>query len=303
VQALKREGGSSVVHAFGHLFVKQFAVALEHLRDRTGHRTVEEDHQVGDRILRQQLVDVIEQILRPLQCETGHDDVAAGGFRGVDNLGDVRLDVSVLAMDAIAIGGFHENVIGLVHLRRIAHDGLIRAAHVAAEQHAAGFAVLLDAHVDDRRAQNVAGLAERRGDAVGDLYGRLVPHPLEQGPGRLGVGGCIERDDGIRTFASLPLVSFALIFGVFFLEPGGVQHDDAGDLGGRGGAVHRSGESLLDQLGQQAAMVQMGVGQEHRVDAGGREVERLPVAPLELSFLIQAAVDQQPRSVDFEHVA
>jgi len=149
----------------------------------------------------------------------------------------------------------------------------------------------------------VAGFAERRGDAVADLYGGFVPHLLEQGPGRLGVGGCIERDDGIRPFASLPLVSFALVFGVFFLEPGGVQHDDAGDLGGRGGAVHRPGESLLDQFGQQAAMVQVGVGQEHRVDTGGGEVEWFPVALFELPFLIQAAIDQQPRSVDFEHVA
>ena len=148
----------------------------------------------------------------------------------------------------------------------------------------------------------MAGFAERGLDAVGYLHGALIAHLLEQGQRRLDVGGRIERDHGMRPLASLAFVAFAFVFGVFFLEPGRVEHDDLGDLRGRGRAVNRAGEAVFDKLGQQAAMVQMGVRQQNRVNTGGREIERVPVALLELPLLIETAIDEQPRAVDFEHV-
>jgi hypothetical protein len=44
------------------------------------------------------------------------------------------------------------------------------------------------------------------------------------------------------------------------------------------------------------------VGQQHGVDALGRHVERLPVARRELPLLVQAAIDENLRTVNFEQM-
>ncbi len=84
-----------------------------------------------------------------------------------------------------------------------------------------------------------------------------------------------------------------LVGGVLFLEMGGIEQDDVRDIGRGGRADNRAAEAFLDELGEQAAVVKVGMGQQHRVDAAGRDGERLPVAVQELSLLVEAAVDQE----------
>ena len=66
----------------------------------------------------QQLVDVVEQLLGPFQGEARHDDIAAGGLGRVDDLGDGGLDVRVVVVHAVAVGGFDEDVVAVLQRRQ-----------------------------------------------------------------------------------------------------------------------------------------------------------------------------------------
>ena len=63
-------------------------------------------------------------------------DIAAGGPSRIDYVADFGLDVTPAAMDAIAVGGFDEDVIGFVEFRRVAHDGPVGPPDVARKENA-----------------------------------------------------------------------------------------------------------------------------------------------------------------------
>ena len=65
----------------------------------------------------------------------------------------------------------------------------------------------------------------------------------------------------MRAGAAFPLVALAFVLGVLFLEMRRIEEDDARDFRCGARAVNRSLEPLPDQLGQQAAMVQVSVSQ------------------------------------------
>ncbi len=75
----------------------------------------------------------------------------------------------------------------------------------------------------------------------------------------LGIFYSIEGNLRIGAFAALLFVPFAFVLSVLFLNLCGVQQYDFGNFGGGRGAVNFAGESFLDELGQQAAMVEVGV--------------------------------------------
>ena len=53
----KSNGDSLILESAAHLGVEQLGVPPEDLRDRTGHRAVEKDHQVRDGAFPQKLAD------------------------------------------------------------------------------------------------------------------------------------------------------------------------------------------------------------------------------------------------------
>ncbi|GAB2964162.1 hypothetical protein GCM10027075_74620 [Streptomyces heilongjiangensis] len=81
-------------------------------------------------------------------------------------------------------------------------------------------------------------------------------------------------------------------------QVGTVAQDDPGRPGGVPGGEHRPLEALSDQAGKVAAMVQMGMGDHHRMDRVG--IGRLPppvAAPQLRDALEQPAVHHDPRVV------
>lgn len=97
-------------------------------------------------------------------------------------------------------------------------------------------------------------------------------------------------------------MAFLLELGVFFLQLAGVQQHDLGDLGGGLRRVNRPLEAFFDKFGDQAAVVQMGVRQENRIHFVRFDTEILPVAILQVAFLIQAAVDHDLGMVKLQQV-
>ena len=141
-----------------------------------------------------------------------------------------------------------------------------------------------------------------RFDGRGDVLGFLVPGGRggDVGGGRGGRGGGGGTLDGPRLARSgqvdsrLVLVGFTLVvrddlvgvallparlaLGELLVELARVEQDERGQLDGAGGGVDRSFVPVLDQQRQQAAVVEMGMGQQHGVEIGRIEGERDAVA-------------------------
>jgi hypothetical protein len=66
--------------------------------------------------------------------------------------------------------------------------------------------------------------------------------------------------------------------------------------------VDRPAEALLDELGHEARVVDVGVRQQERVDLAGGNRKAVPVAELEFPLLKQAAIDHHLLAGDREDI-
>ena len=81
--------------------------------------------------------------------------------------------------------------------------------------------------------------------------------------------------------------------GVFLLQPGRIEHHQPRQLAGGAGGDDLAAEAALGEQRQPAAMVEMGVGEQHHVDRLRIEAEGLGVVLGELAAALeQAAIDQ-----------
>lgn len=117
-------------------------------------------------------------------------------------------------------------------------------------------------------------------------------------PGGQGVGFGIER---LERFLPGAVAAAVAAFGIGFLDAPGISQHRAQQVGSRGGAPDPPFESLRDQARQQAGMVDMGVGQDHRVDLLRIEGKVLAIQGFQAArSLEQAAIDQHPRAAQRE---
>ena len=116
-----------------------------------------------------------------------------------------------------------------------------------------------------------------------------------------GLHSVLHRVDGLHQGAARPLVLPVLILRVGLLDVGAVGEHDLQQIGGEAGGPDRAGKALLHQHGHPAAVVDVGVGDEHIVNGVGGEGQ-LPVVDL-VPALLEAAVDQNSFSVDLQAVA
>ena len=115
-----------------------------------------------------------------------------------------------------------------------------------------------------------------------------------------GLGFGVERSRRAVAGAALALSEA----GFLFLQPAGVRQHDAAKRPRRGRAPDPSTKSVLRQPGKVTAVVEVPVGQDDGIDAGGRHRERGPVAQAQgLVALEEPAVHQHPRTSRFEQVA
>jgi hypothetical protein len=91
--------------------------------------------------------------------------------------------------------------------------------------------------------------------------------------------------------------------GFFFLQMAAVEQQDTAQVKGCGRAVHLAGKALACQQRQVAAVVQVGMGQDDRVNAGRLHRQRRPVAQAQrLVALKQSAIDQHLRGALLQQV-
>jgi hypothetical protein len=99
------------------------------------------------------------------------------------------------------------------------------------------------------------------------------------------------------------LVSFLFEGGVFLLEACGVAEDDGGEIDGRLGGEDGLGEAFLNEPGEEAGVIEVGVGQEQVVDGVGPDGAGGPIALEAAAFLKEAAIDHDAEAAGFEEVA
>ncbi len=164
------------------------------------------------------------------------------------------------------------------------------------------FAPFPHGQLDHGRAEDVARVEEADRSRSAEVEGLIVGDLLDERHGGLDVLRGVERDD--RVVHGPPLLGVAppLEGRVLFLDVRGVHERDGQDVGRGGRRQDRSGEALGDETGNEAAVVQVGMGEEKEIDVLGRDGKGVPVAAEQRPLLIEPAVDEDAEAVGLDEV-
>ena len=276
LQSVKPDGVDALFQNGLRLVVKVRGVALqENSRRFHGQRGVHVHREMV--VSRHQtplldLPDGVEHFLRPPHGKGGDDQIAAPVQRPLDAGGQLAHHVApLLGMQAVAVGGFDDQIFRLRNRLGVAEQGLIDVAHVAAEHDLPGLLPLRQPHFDGGGTQQMADVRHADDNALRGLNGGVILAGAEQPESRRRVVGVVYRlhgpFPGALGLAGAPL-------GFRFLNVRRVHQHDAAKIAGGLRGVDLPPEPVLAQLGEHTGMVDMGVGQEHRFDGVRRNGQR-----------------------------
>ena len=177
-------------------------------------------------------------------------------------------------------------------------DRLIHVADIAGKDDDPRLAALGEGQADAGRAQQVAGVDEHGVHAVTDVDLLAVlagvhelPHPH----------GILHRVQRLLHGAARPLVLTVFILGVALLNMGGVLQHDIQQLRRQASGEDTALKALLDQQGDTAGVVDMGVRHQHIVDLA--RVERQAGVIDLVPALLQAAVNEDVLAAHLQTMA
>ena len=244
------------------------------------------------------LTDEVQKLLGAAHGEGGDDDVAPPGKGLVDD-GGQSLGIALRHLvEPVAVGALHDHVVGLVDVLRVPDDGLVPVAQVAGKNNLFGDPVLREPQLHTGGAQQMARVHEAQADSFAQIYQLVVLTGGHQLQGRLGVCDGVE---GLHRRPARPLALLVLPLGVGLLDVSGVPQHDGHELPRQAGGNDLAVEALLDQQGNAAGVVDVGMGDNDIVDISGGEVQH-PVVPL-VSALLEAAVDEDLLAAHLQAVA
>ena len=296
------EGVVALVQHLLGVLVEELAVAAEDLGGADGQGAVHEDgHVRGQFALALEDVQTVEDLLRALHGKGGDDDLFALAVAVGDGVGQFLVaDVLVLVV-AVAVGGLHEDVIGLGRAFGVAHDEGLGTADVAREDDAGGLVVLGHFQAQGAGAEDVARIIVGDLDARGGLEVLMVGHGVQELGGLEGVLGGVQGCGRVLEAAAAVLFGFPL--GFHLLDVGAVLQHDVQQFAGGLGAVDGVAEPFAHHEGQQAGMVDVRVGHKDEVDIARGVGTGIAVALLDgLVALVHAAVDTETLAAGLYHV-
>ena len=269
-------------------------MAREDRRHVGRHRTVQIGRQVGNLARRLEPVQQVQQRLRAADGEGRDDHDAAARGAAPHHVGELLRRV-LLPVRAVAVGGFDEHPVGARRRHRWPHHQVVAAAEVAREQHRARAAGEMRAG----RAEDVAGTLQAHREAGQRLEGRVEVARLEapqRAPRRL-LG--VQRQRRRVLGKAVPV----RVARLFVLQVAGIGQQQPAQLDARRRGEHLAAKAELDQARNEAAVVDVRMRQQHRVDRGRRHRQRRPVAQAQLlQALEQPAIDEQAPAVVFDEV-
>jgi hypothetical protein len=195
-------------------------------------------------------------------------------------------------MQAVPIGTLHDEEVEAMDGRPRAEQRHRLAADIPCEAERDRPPALLHPEDDDRRTEDVAGVPEGERHPGQELQRAIIAeaHELPEGPLRLlpAVEGLDRRRVVLRALA-------VQVLGVVRLDVRAVEEEDSAEVARGVGRVDRAVESILAERGDIAAVVDVGVGENETVDAGGIDGEHsIPLRCLLPSPLKEAAIEEYP---------
>ena len=268
-----------------------FRMAPIHLGDVGRERAVDVDRNPRDPAL--QALEAVGQVLRASHREGGDEDLPPAAGDLVDDGREVLLLVLLGGMDAVPVGALHEDRVCAREQLGAPEDRQRRPSDVAREDDP----LSLGLELHQRRAEHVAGVVEGHVHVRGGLEDLVIGHGLDQRGGGSRVVAAVER---------LPRRALALVdeLHVALLDGGRVEEHQRGQIGGGRGRVDGAGPAGLHERGKGARMVDVGVGEDDRVD--GLHVEAEDAVALEGFFsrpLVESAVEEDRSVAGFQEVA
>ena len=302
VQAGEAEHMGAVLHQRQRLLV-QIApqVAAEDGGGPLGQRTVHIHWEVLHglhQILILDLPDKVQQLLGAAHGEGGDHHVAAPAQCLVDDLGQLVGIAPHLRVVAVAVGTLHHHIVCPGEELGVPDDGLIHVADIAGKDDGPRLAALGEGQADAGRAQQVAGIDEHGVYAVADVDLLAVLAGIHELPHPHGI---LHRVQRFLHGAARPLVLTVFILGVALLNMGGVLQHDIQQIRRQASGEDTALKTLLDQQGDTAGVVDMGVSHQHIVDLARMEGQAgvIDLVPA----LLQAAVNEDTLAAHLQTMA
>ena len=266
VEPRQAERVAAIAEQLGCVRRVGLGVALEDLGRGDRHRRIEKHlHRRRQPVLLAALAQQVEQLLRALERKRRDDDVAAALERFADRLVklfDRRRDRLV---QAIAVGRLHHHDVNFGRIGGRPQQRPAGVAEVAGKEQPPAFRPFLEFEQDAGRAENMAGVEEGDGHAR-----RQRDRLVVGGDAAEGVAG-VERVKGRIEWRAVGRIASARAVlrpatGILFLQMGRVEHHQPGQFARRAGRDDLAAEAAFVKQGHASAMVEMGVGEQQRVD-------------------------------------
>ena len=283
-----------------HLLVDKLRVALEeHRRRLDGEGAVHIDGEVRVSVYKAALLDLayeVQDLLCAADGKGGDNEVPAGVERRLDELCKLGDVVRALGgVQPVAVGGFYHEVVRALHKLRVAEDGLIDVADIAAEADAALLAVFVQPYLYCRRAEQMPHVGQADGHAVIDLNYLVVPAGDHSPHYARDVVKVVYRLDR-RAARAHGLAGFPLC--LLHLDVRRVAQHYVAQLAGRGAGVYRAAEALLIERGQHPGVVDVRMGQQHKIQLARGDGQGSVL--IEVPALLHAVIDNALLAADFD---
>ena len=283
-----------------HLLVVALRVDAHDIRDVDRQRAVHVDIDAGQATFHLELVQAVHQLLRPPERERRDQELAAAFERLADRAKERGLGLPARLVLLHAIRTLHDHVVRPVDDLRILDDRHAATAYIAGEDETPFRVALRDVKDHARRAQDVAGEHEVRAHAA-DRFERAVKVDRDEAFERFDrVPRGVERFEG-RLAVLLPIAIDEL--DVVLLNVGGIQEHVGAEIARCRSGVDRPVEAVAHQRGQIAAVVDVRVRKDDRVDLA-RVERQVPIA-LECDLspsLEHPAIQEQVEAVGVHQV-
>ena len=260
------------------------------------HRAVQVDRQrMRNLAFFLETMEVVQHHLRAPDRERGNHHHAAARCRFADDFRQ-RVHRVFRIVLAIAVSGFHHQVVSMFDQRRRRQHGISGTAEVAGKRERRGAVV----EADHRGAENVACTKHshvqpgRQRNAFAERHRRELPERMQCVIFR------VKRECGIVLGVTVAIGEE----GFFFQQPSAVGQHDLAEIERGTAAVNLSTESVFYQQGDVAAVVEVRVGKHNRIERRRFHWQRRTVAQTQLLVsLEQSAIDEDRRTSCAQQIA
>jgi hypothetical protein len=282
----------------------RFGVAQGDFGGRHRHRRIDHHLQVAQAAAPHQVREDENHFLRAADGKGRHDDVAAlAPQRAVDRLDQLLLGRLERLVQAVAVGRFDQQHVGLLDRLRIVQHRPRRHADIAREHQLARGAALFQPHLGDGRAEDVAGIAQAHPHGRMGLEGPVVFGAAQLLQAGLRLRHGVEQA-GVTQAAAPAARPARQPLGFLLLDVRRIEQHHAEQVRRGRGDMHRAAEAERDGARQQPGMVEVGMREQHEVEPAQVEAERREVAAAGVAAALeQAAVDKKAHVRRLDQVA